>query len=467
MEKLYQHLQKSFPFEPTFDQKTALHELAAFLDPSSTKDVFVLRGYAGTGKTTLVKAITETLPKIKLKFLLMAPTGRAAKVLSNYSSKKASTIHRAIYLQKASANGGLHFSLKENKRTNTLFIVDEASMIYSEDQFMSDEQNNVLSDLIEYVYSSPGNKLMFIGDLAQLPPVGSLLSKAISPKMLKRDFGLSPSYADMREVMRQSLDSGILNNATQLREQLATKDYLPQFKLGDDFRAIDGSELQDELENYYGGQSDHDCLFVTRSNKRANLFNQQIRSRILYRENELDAGDLLMAVKNNYFWLEESSEAAFIANGDMLEVQKVNFTDQEMGFRFAEVDARLIDYPEMPNQRIMVNLDCLISEGPALSQEQNMQLYQGVLEKYAHLQRGARIKAITEDPYFHAVQVKYAYAVTGHKAQGGQWATVFIDQGYMTEEMLGQEYLRWLYTAVTRASERIYLVNFSPKFLIH
>lgn len=464
MEKIFDKLKKAFPFEPTFDQRKALKALAIFLSPESEKDVFVLRGYAGTGKTTLVKSIVTCLPQIRLRYLLLAPTGRAAKVLSGYTNKPASTIHRAIYQQKHSNDGGVHFSLKENKRTRTLFIVDEASMIYSEDAFMG-EQNNVLADLVDFVYSSPNNSLLFIGDLAQLPPVGSLLSKAISPRLLKEQFGLKPAYADMKEVMRQSLDSGILVNATRLRQQLADKSYEPQLKLFHDVRALDAYELQEELEAFFGGRSIQSALFVTRSNKRANTFNMQIRNRILQRESQLDAGDLLMAVKNNYFWLEDSSEASFIANGDMMEVERVVFTDEEFGFRFAELDVRLLDYPQMPSQRIMVILDSLLAEGPSLSQEQQMQLYKGVLEKYSDKGRAARIKAISEDPYFHAVQVKYAYAVTCHKAQGGQWETVFIDQGYLTEEMLGQEYLRWLYTALTRASERVYLVNFSPQFL--
>ncbi len=464
MEKIFDKLKKAFPFEPTFDQQKALKDLAVFLSPESAKDVFVLRGYAGTGKTTLVKSIVNCLPQIRLRYLLLAPTGRAAKVLSGYTDKPASTIHRAIYQQKHSSDGGVQFSLKENKRTRTLFIVDEASMIYSEDAFMG-EQNNVLADLIDFVYSSPNNSILFIGDLAQLPPVGSLLSKAISPRLLKEQFGLKPAYADMKEVMRQSLDSGILLNATRLRQQLADKNHEPQLKLCEDVRALDAYELQEELEAYFGAQYIQSALFVTRSNKRANTFNTQIRNRILQRESQLDAGDLLMAVKNNYFWLEDSSEASFIANGDMMEVERVVFTDEEFGFRFAEVDVRLLDYPQMPSQRIMVILDSLLAEGPALNQEQQMQLYKGVLEKHSDKGRAARIKAISEDPYFHAVQVKYAYAVTCHKAQGGQWETVFIDQGYLTEEMLGQEYIRWLYTALTRASERVYLVNFSPQFL--
>lgn len=465
MDSIYKHLIRAFPFEPTTDQFEALRALSVFLDPNSKKDVFVLRGYAGTGKTTLVKALVETLFKIKLKYVLMAPTGRAAKVLSAYSGKRSSTIHRAIYQQRANSEGGLNFSLKENKRTNTLFIVDEASMIYSEDDTFG-EQNNVLADLIDFCFSSSGCALMFIGDLAQLPPVGSLLSKAISPRRLKENFGLSPLYADMRDVMRQSLDSGVLKNATKIRTQLAEKDYQPQLEIGSDFEAIDGTELEDVLDSYYGRDTYQSSLFITRSNKRANLFNLQIRSRILQRESQLDAGDLLMAVRNNYFWLDDQSDAGFIANGDMLEVEKVVFTDEEMGFKFAQVDARLIDYPEMPAQRIMLILDSLTSEGPSLSQEQQMQLYKGVLDKYADKGRAERIKLISEDPYFHALQVKYAYAVTGHKSQGGQWDTVFIDQGFLTDEMLGQEYLRWLYTAITRASEKVYLVNFSPNFLV-
>lgn len=461
METIFHYLKGAFPFEPTEDQRQALQNLAVFLEKDSKKDVFVLRGYAGTGKTTLVKALVETLPKIKKRFLLMAPTGRAAKVLSSYAGKKASTIHRAIYIQQASNDFKLNFTLKENKRKNTVFIVDEASMIYSEDF----ENNNVLADLLSFVAQGEGCTLMFIGDLAQLPPVGSLLSKAISPRILKEKYNLNPAYADMRMVMRQSLDSGILENATRMREQLASKEYTPQLKVFDDVVAIDGSELQDVLESVYGNDKYNSALFITRSNKRANLFNAQIRSRILYRESELEAGDLLMAVKNNYFWLKEDSEAGFIANGDLMVVERLIFTDEAFGFRFAEIDVRLIDYPDMGTQRIMVVLDSLLADGPALSEEQQMEIYKGVLDKYADKKRAERVKLIAEDPYFKAVQIKYAYAVTCHKAQGGQWDTVFIDQGYLTEEMLGQEYLRWLYTALTRASEKVYLVNFRPEFI--
>ncbi len=455
---------KYLSYEPTSDQQKAIEELSSFLPRNNGRDAFVLRGYAGTGKTSLVKSIVKALPTFGLRFHLMAPTGRAAKVLSRYTGQPAFTIHRSIYFQKNTPEGGLRFELGENRRKHTLFVVDEASMISSESNL--DGRGDLLSDLLEYIFSGEGCKVLFLGDLGQLPPVGALLSKALSDKVLTSSYGLDTKLVDMREVVRQQAESGILYNATLLRLNLAEKNHHPKFELKDytDVSWIPGLELAETLEDVYGRYDMKDIVTLCRSNKSANRFNQEIRRRILWKENELEAGDLLMVVKNNYHWTKDEESMPFIANGDAAEVEKIIREEEAHGFRFADVMLRFVDYPETPAMEVKIMMDTLHVNGPQLPQGQYRQLVERVAEGYLARGGGGKTK-MKSDPYINALQVKFSYAVTCHKAQGGQWPAVFIEQGYLTDDMMGQEFIRWLYTAVTRATEKLFLVNFREDFL--
>jgi exodeoxyribonuclease-5 len=467
-QELFQLLLRNFPFETTSGQRTLLGKLSEFILGDNSDHIFVIRGYAGTGKTTLVSSLVKTLPALKGKTFLLAPTGRAAKVLSNYTGKQGYTIHKKIYIRKPTADGGAAFQLQQNLHHDTIFIVDEASMISNSGGLTQGGyfgNGSLLDDLVEYVFSGTNCKLIFIGDTAQLPPVGMEVSPALDTEFLKASYYFQVDSFELTEVLRQAESSGILSNATVLRQQLKeAKDMQPHFALKGfkDIARIDGAELEDALNNAYSRYGAEDTMIVCRSNKRANIYNQQIRARIRWQENELSAGDLMMVVKNNYYWLPEESKAGFIANGDIIEILKVGEIREMHGFRFADVRMRMVDYPEEPELEVRLLLNTIMTEAPALSQEDNKRLYESVLKDYADIaDRRMRMKKVKEDPYFNALQVKFSYAITCHKAQGGQWPCVFIEQGYLTQEMMNVEYLRWLYTAVTRASEKLYLVNFN------
>lgn len=469
-QQLGQLLLQQFPFETTSGQRSLLDKLAAFVLGENSDHIFVIKGYAGTGKTTLVTSLVKTLPMLKGKTVLLAPTGRAAKVLSNYTQKQAYTIHKRIYIRKPLSDGGLAFQLQQNLHTDTIFIVDEASMISNSGGLSGGSfgVGSLLDDLIAYVFSGSNCKLIMIGDTAQLPPVGLAVSPALDPAFLKASYYFQVDSHELTEVVRQSAESGILSNATQLRGQIALKEKLqPHFSLQgfSDVVRIEGADLEDALNEAYNKYGAEETMIVCRSNKRANIYNQQIRARIRWQENELSAGDYMMVVKNNYFWLKEESKAGFIANGDIIELLKVGNIQEMYGFRFADVRMRMIDYPDEPDQEVRLLLDTIMTEAPALSQEENKRLYSSVLEDYNDVaDKRQRMKKVKEDPFFNALQVKFSYAVTCHKAQGGQWPCVFVEQGYLTDEMMNAEYLRWLYTAVTRASEKLYLVNFNKNF---
>ncbi len=454
-------LKKELGHEPTEDQAQAISLLSKFLDGSSAADTFVLRGYAGTGKTSLVRAIVRSLAKTKQSYLLMAPTGRAAKVLSSYTGRPAYTIHRSIYRRSDDSYGGGRFVLQENRKKDALLIIDEASMISDESDFGG---VSVLRDLIEYCQNGVDNKLLFIGDLAQLPPIGSVLSTALNPKKLKSNYDLTVVSCDMREVVRQALDSGILLNATRMRQQLATKEYQPRFGLAPDVHKVDPYELTEALADAYTNRGDYQVIVLTRSNKRANQFNEQIRRQILWREEEIEAGDRLMVVKNNYLWAPKHGIGDFIANGDMVEIRKIIRTEELCGLRFADAELLLLDSEESKVFEAKIMLDVLHHNGPSLGETKLTEMREAVVEEYMDLNKTERRQKLKENPYLNALQVKFAYAVTCHKAQGGQWNEVFIDQGYLTEDMLNQEYLRWLYTAFTRATEKVYLVQFREDF---
>jgi ATP-dependent exoDNAse (exonuclease V) alpha subunit len=461
-------LLKNLNLTPTQDQYRFIKSLSAFLNDEYSERIFILRGYAGTGKTTLVKTITQSLPRIKMKSVLLAPTGRAAKVLGKYSGLAASTIHRRIYAQESKNGRDFTFRLAHNKSVNTLFIVDEASMISGKTQYEGNMYagSNLLEDLLHYVYDGENCKLLFLGDVAQLPPISEKVSPALSPKLFQATLGQRAMLSELQEVLRQAKDSGILNNATQQRELLIEGEVKPQLiPNNDDVIYLDGYNLEEALQTAYS-EGMEETMVITRSNKSANQFNQQIRNRILYREAEIETEDLLMVVKNNYYWLDAKSKAGFIANGDIVEILSLGNIEEHFGFRFLKCDVRMLDYPQQEPFEVVLNLNALYSESPALTQQEQEKLYNAVLMKYADV-RDKRLLflKIKEDPYFNALQVKFAYAITCHKAQGGQWKHVFVEHGYVTPEHLGTEFMRWIYTAITRASEKLYLVNFKEEFV--
>lgn len=464
----YSLLIKTFPFSPTLKQDMFFQMMAEFV-MSGHDEIFVLKGYAGTGKTTLVSALVEALPHIRKRFVLLAPTGRAAKVIANYSGQPAQTIHRKIYYPKKASGGGVSFTLMPNKHKNTIFFVDEASMISDKGTDTGAYANSsLLEDLIEYVYGGDDCKLLLLGDTAQLPPVGMDISPALDVRKLLSGYGMDVRHIELDEVMRQAQDSGILYNATEFREQLqeeffaGLKFQLSGFK--DVIRLTDGYDIQDAITSAYSNYSIEDTAFIVRSNKRANQYNDQIRTRILDKESELSTGDYLMVVKNNYFWLAADSQAGFIANGDIIEVLEIFKIQELYGFTFAKVKVRMIDYPDQLPLETVLLLDTTRSESPALTYEESNRLYQAVMEDYADERAQYRkLQKVKENPYFNALQVKFSYAITCHKAQGGQWDTVFIEQPYLPEG-IDADYLRWLYTAVTRAQRRLYLIGFKEEF---
>ena len=460
---LSQQIKRNFFYKPTSEQEITIESFINFLFSPKSDTIFLLKGYAGTGKTTLISALVKTLDQLKQKCVLLAPTGRAAKVFSHYAGHPAYTIHRKIYRQRTFSNELDNFVMNANLHQHTLFIVDEASMIANEGlsggMFGT---GRLLDDLIHYVYAGQGCRLMLIGDTAQLPPVGEEESPALSASMLE-GYGLEVTEHCLTQVVRQEQDSGILYNATSLRQYIAEEEYfsLPRIKADGfpDIRIISGGELIDTINECYDKAGMDETMIICRSNKRANLYNKGIRNTILYREDELNTGDLLMVAKNNYYWGADCKEMDFIANGDIAVVRRVRRTHEMYGFRFADVTLCFPDYNDLELD-VKILLDTLHSDAPALTREESNRLFQAVQEDYGDITvKRERMKKIKEDTWYNALQVKYAYAVTCHKAQGGQWQRVFVDQGYMTEEMLTPDYYRWLYTAFTRATEVLYLVN--------
>lgn len=473
IDELKYKILQQFGFPPTQEQAHALEVFAEFLTDRDPHAVMILRGSAGTGKTTLSGAIVRTLKEIRQKVMLLAPTGRAAKVFSLNSGSPAYTIHRRIYREKSFSGVEGQFNLNDNLYTDTLFMVDEASMIANMGLGgMSFGSGCLLDDLVHFVYQGRNDRLLLIGDKAQLPPVGEEESPALHAAMLE-GYGLKVYECDLNEVLRQSEESGILYNATMIRQMITHDDItqLPKihFASYSDIKPMPGAELIEALADSYHHVGLDDTIVVTRSNKRANIFNQGIRNMVLDREEELSQGDILMIVKNNYYWMEEERKSnnklqsneipAFLANGDRAKVLKVRRRIDLYGFRFATL---LLQFPDYGNYELeaTVLLDTLTSEAPALTHEQQEQLFHQIEEDYQDIPLKAdRMKAIRQDQFFNALQVKFAYAVTCHKAQGGQWAHVYVDQGYMTDDMLNPDYIHWLYTAFTRATEMLYLVN--------
>jgi exodeoxyribonuclease-5 len=467
----YKLLKDNFPHTPTQKQEVALQQLAHFVLSVKKEEVFLLKGYAGTGKTTIVGDIVSNLWKTTMKAVLLAPTGRAAKVMSNYSKTQAFTIHRKIYFPKKESGGGIKFILAPNKHRDTIFIVDEASMIpdSTSDSKLFDN-GSLLDDLMMYVYSGHNCKLILIGDTAQLPPVHLQISPALDSEKLALNYNKEVVTLELDEVVRQAEDSGILLNATNLREQLQSG-YLDEFKFDVDpfkdiVRLIDGHDIQEAIDNSYRENGKEETVLIVRSNKRANLYNENIRTRILYLENELATGDYMMVVKNNYFWLKPNTEAGFIANGDIIEVLEIFSIKELYGFNFAEVKVKMVDYPNQKPFETVLLLDTIRADTPSLSYEEGNRLYQEVQNDYAHEKsKYKRFLGVKNNKYFNALQVKFSYAITCHKSQGGQWNTVFVEQPYLPNGV-DREYLRWLYTAVTRAKDKLYLIGFKSDFFV-
>jgi exodeoxyribonuclease-5 len=471
-QQFYKLLLDKFPYELTLKQGVFLQQIADFTTNEFQDELFVLKGYAGTGKTTLLSVVVNELKHISKSAVMLAPTGRAAKVISLYSGRQAFTIHKHIYYTKASRReGGIQFTMRNNKHRDTIFIVDEASMI--SDSGSSDSHlypnGSLLDDLIYYVYSGRNCKLILIGDTAQLPPVNMPISPALDIDRLGLQYQMKIQHIELDEVMRQEENSGILHNATLLRSLL--KSYFAdtfQFEMNgfkDIVRLQDGYDIQDAIFSAYSNSGPEETAFIVRSNKRANAYNQQIRLRILDKENEISAGDLLMVVKNNYYWLKSEADSTnFIANGDIIEILEIYKIIELYNFRYASVRIRMIDYPDMASFDTIVLLDTLTSESPALTYEQTNKLYQEIMLDYEdEITKYKKVQKVKQNEYFNALQVKFSYAITCHKSQGGQWETVFVEQPYLPEGV-DMDYIRWLYTAMTRAKNKLYLIGFKDDF---
>jgi exodeoxyribonuclease-5 len=455
-------------FEPTVCQREMADKAAEFVTSENSDVIFLLKGYAGTGKTTALSALVRVLESLRMKAVLLAPTGRASKVLSRYSGKPATTIHKKIYRQESASGGTGKFSLDRNLHKNTIFIIDEASMISNNPQ-----ENNIfgsgylLSDVIEYVMSGENCRLILAGDTAQLPPVGFSVSPALEEEELKY-FNLEVIRCELTNVVRQAVRSGILENATMIRNLLLKDQYEGYWKIKtegfSDVIRIGGADLIEEISGCYHKYGIDETIVVTRSNKRANKFNEGIRRSVLYREEQISAGDLVMSVKNNYHWAKQSEELGFIANGDIAEVVRIRKYEEKYGFHFVNVTLRFIDFKDVEIDCKII-LDTLTIEAASLTQADQKKLFDEIAQEYPDIRNKRSLwEKIRENEYFNALQVKFSYALTCHKSQGGQWKAVFLDHGYLTEEMIDREYLRWAYTAFTRPTERLYLVNFNKEF---
>jgi exodeoxyribonuclease-5 len=466
MPKASSIIKSKFPFDPTPSQIRFFNALDHFFELEDIdKPTLLLKGYAGTGKTTIISALVKTLPLFNYKYVLIAPTGRAAKVMSNYAKKLALTVHKKIYKQTAEQGSeDFEFKLQKNYHHKTLFIIDEASMLTNDP---GGGHGGLLNDIYQYVFQNDGNKVIFVGDNAQLPPVGKLESPALDARFLQSVFGATVVETELTEVMRQVEGSGILINATNLRQQLAQKTVEIKFStqsFNDIFR-MTGERLEDGLRYAYDKYGVENSIIICRSNKMAVQYNEYIRRQIHFMDSELEVGDMLMIVRNNYVFQNDDTPGGFLANGDFMEVLKVINFEEMYGCRFADLEVRMTDYDDHPNLQVKVMLDTLHSETPSLSNQAYRQLYEQVREDYQDLSSKKELKeALRKDPFLNALQVKFAYALTCHKSQGGQWQAVFVDQGYLTDEMVNTEYLRWLYTAITRASDQLFLVNFNNRF---
>lgn len=467
VEHIKSQIYRNFVFNPTFGQKKVIESLADFICSEGNDQIFILNGYAGTGKTSVTAALVKTLKSLEIKAVLMAPTGRAAKVMSRYSGEKACTIHKRIYRQRSLAVEEAEFSLNQNKEKDAVFIVDEASMLSNQVSFGSVfGSGNLLEDLIKYIRQGIRCKLILIGDSAQLPPIGIEESPALSP--VEMGYYGNVTYKTLDEVMRQSEESGILFNATLVRCMIEAGIIdIPMFDTAfPDVRSLEGGEILEELESAYSKYGREETLVITRSNKRANRFNEAVRRNVLYAEDEISSGDMLMVVKNNYHYTEREKDCKvdFIANGDTALLRRIYRFEELYGFRFADALLEFPDYDDL-ELRCRIMLDTLDSESPSLTREQNRLLFTSIAEDYEHIKvKSKRWREVAENAYYNAMQIKFAYAVTCHKAQGGQWRCVFVDKMLFGDEQINRDLLRWLYTALTRATEKLYFINFDERF---
>ena len=464
--KVKETLYKLLQYQPTEDQERLIYALEKFTLSQKPCPILIINGHAGTGKTSLISSYVKTLNRLKVNNRLMAPTGRAAKVFSSFAGKKASTIHKMIYRLNSDSKGDYSWKRQENKSQNTVFIIDEASMISSKTSMSGSgfSFRTLLEDVIDYVFEKKGNKLIIVGDLAQLPPVGESESLALNPEYFDK-FGSFPiALISLKEVVRQDAGSAVLKNATCVRDLIdheISEFPLLTIDITDEVAAIDGAELQDILENAFDQVGVENMIFITYSNKRANIFNQQIRSRILWFEEEINAGDYIMVVKNNYHWIEDD----FIANGDVLVVQRVQKIVEIYDLKFADLSVYFLDDEKQNVFDVKVLLDVIMEDGPSLKAEKLQKLFEQIEEDYLDIRSHAkRMKKVFNDPYYNALQIKFAYAVTAHKSQGGQWPIVFLEQPYLREALPSIDDLRWLYTGITRSSSKLYFVNFSTQF---
>lgn len=465
IEQLITGLTACMQHDPNEDQLGLFRSLAHYLNSRQHQKVFVLKGYAGTGKTTVLSALQKFLGQHGYEVVLLAPTGRAAKVITGYSGKPAFTIHKKIYQQDENEWGVSNFSLAHNAHKNTFFIVDEAGMIGNEAGMYtgSGQARYLLDDLFEYVFNGHNCHLVLSGDTAQLPPIGSPQSVALDAEYLVKNYQAEVHSYELWNVVRQKSLSGILENATRLREEIGKENSeLPKLDFNDsDFRNLSGYEFPEELETAYSRYGYENVLIITRSNKKANLYNQQIRGRLLYRENALDGGDQVMVIRNNYFWNKQFRGMPFIANGDAMEITRVRTLTERYGFTFVEAEAVLHGHQHDYQSSFIFMMDTINMETASLPAEKSKALYQAILtEKNENGEKQAKLKMLT-DPYFNALQIKFSYAVTCHKAQGGQWPVIFIEAGQPLPEQEMKEHLRWLYTAITRGVEKVFFVGYS------
>ncbi|MGI6343116.1 MAG: ATP-dependent DNA helicase [Bacteroidales bacterium] len=456
-------------YVPTDNQKSVVGKISDFLLQKNPYSLFILNGSAGTGKTTLINAIVKTLKNTHISYVLLAPTGRAAKVMSNYTGETAFTLHKFLYYYNYEESGDWKSQLKNNKSENAIFMVDEASLLSYNASAFGDYQQ-VLPDLINFVFSKPNNKLIFIGDTCQLPPIDSTISPAMDANAMESLFSLNVSNSTLSQVVRQSEDSAILSLAEFVRAKIETENAdLPYIMIEEnaaDVTVVNGYEFLDNLESAYSRFGKNDVVLVTMSNKRANLFNKTIRERVFYQDFEINAGDMIMVVKNNYFWLKDIEQGGFIANGDIGEVLSIRNFEEIGEFKFADARIKLIDYEQPLTVEVKVLLNALWSEQAGLGSDKSFQLYNMVAQKYAHIaSKAKRNESIRNDEYYNALHIKFSYSLTCHKTQGGQWKAVFVENPFYNESMQTVENLKWLYTAITRATDKLYLVNFEKQFI--
>ena len=460
-----QILRNKFPHTPTAGQEQLFEMMDDFIEAGSDgRQVLLLKGYAGTGKTSMISLMVQVLPLFNLKYFLLAPTGRAAKVMSNYSKKVAFTIHKIIYKSTSDKSGFLKFKRQRNYSKDTVFIVDEASMLSESNDF---GKSGLLTDLINYVFENPTNKLILVGDGAQLPPVGQVMSPGLDKGHLESNYHTSVKEVLLTDIMRQGKNSGILNNATAIRNTLELEkiDIQMNTKSYKDIFRMTTQKMEDGIRYAYDKYGMENAIIICRSNFAANQYNEFIRRNIHFYEEEIEAGDVLMIVKNNYYYTPDDTPGGFLANGDFAVIEKIITLEERYGLRFATLQMKLTDYPDQDGFEAKVMLDTLHVKGSSLPYEDIQKLQQEVAECYTHLDnQKKRNEAIRDDPYINALQVKFAYALTCHKSQGGQWKAIFVDQGYLPDDKVDKEYVRWLYTAVTRATDELFLLNFKPNF---